>query len=186
MEININRLEERITNINNLIDEYEILHLNLYNQQRTIDNSWTDKTSKMFINKISEEQLKDRKFIDELNEIEKIYQFIIDSYKDLGTKIYYQENSSEKIIKSINKNIDQEEKIIDMYKRLDLSFLENEKEIINNEISIIENIQKREIEIKNSYTKVIEKIEEIEKKLLNKISKVKVEIITESDIKELL
>ena len=182
MEINVLKLGERINDIDLLINDYEVLYLNLYNELNSIDANWRDTRSVMFNKRISKEKLAVKNYIDEMNEVKNIYRYIIDSYGELGKKVYYKEKSGENIIKSINRDIEKIDKIVNMYSSLDISFLGEEKEIIEKEIVTIENIRKRAVKLKDLYMDLIDRIEEIENVLVNKISKIKVDVVKETDI----
>lgn len=182
MQINILKIKSEIDKLNNLIEDYEVNYLNLYNEINKTSSLWQDNNAKKFFKNIDIEKRKAKQFIDEVNYIIDIYKFLVKKYEKIGKKISINIKAKDEVVAELNKYLDQLQNIINYYNNLDLSFCLQEQNILlaqkqklKEEKQIINKI-KEGIKAKYNY------IEEIEKQVNSKILKLDIEILKVTEI----
>lgn len=182
MQINILKIKSEIDKLNNLIEDYEVNYLNLYNEINKTSSLWQDNNAKKFFKNTDIEKRKTKQFIDEVNSIIDIYKFLVKKYEKIGKKISINIKAKDEVIAELNKYLNQLQNIINYYNKLDLSFCLQERNILlaqnkklKEEKQIINKI-KEEIKAKYNY------IEEIEKEINSKIMKINIEILKITEI----
>lgn len=181
MEININNLKNNVIEFNKIINEYENTYLNMYNNIYDIQENWIGEKSVSFFEKNSLEQKKISNCIEELKLLINIYNYIINEYNNISSKIFLNLDFKDKINNSFNKYIELIDKVIVLYNNIPnsyISFIENTKIYFNN-------LKDKIIDLKQNYNDTCDKIIEIENNISNKISKINIELINETDIRNM-
>ena len=186
MEINILKIKEELTKIDNLYEDYEKIYINLYNEFKKIQSVWISQKSNEFNNYILSEKQKVKQTIDDMKNVNNIYDYLVENYKILGDKIKFNINNKDKVIDKINNYQDKLVKIINKYNNINYKeYTEEEKMIIFQKKILLNNKENLE-NIKKQILDKLKKIEEIEKEVSLRISKIDIEIIKESDITNLV
>lgn len=186
MEINILKIKEELTKIDNLYEDYEKIYINLYNEFKKIQSVWISQKSNEFNNYILSEKQKVKQTIDDMKNVNNIYDYLVENYKILGDKIKFNINNKDKVIDKINNYQDKLVKIINKYNNINFKeYTEEEKMIIFQKEILLNNKENLE-NIKKQILDKLKKIEEIEKEVSLRISKIDIEIIKESDITNLV
>lgn len=174
MRINIEELSIKKTNLKKHIENYNNLELSYYSEINYLSNYWKDGYSMLFFENATKMKGKTNEFINSLEVLLDIYDFIVTKYHKLGNKsIEFDEQYSEKVLQK-NSNLC---KKIDEGKILYKSLLLDDNTILLNNIfnKHLRKLQKEEnrlINIKNNIQKKASQINEIESKIGNMLSKV--------------
>ena len=181
MKININNLKTEIIKLNTLIEEYEEIYLNLYNEISSCSLYWTDETSNKFFDNLNIEKLKVKNTITEMTDIKDIYEEVIRKYEIIGNKLEINPKKKNQILTKFNNYLDNMYELLDLYRELNLDFCQTEATKIYSHMDIIIEVTNNVVELKEKIKKQYEYIEEIEKTINLKISKIKIEYLTETD-----
>lgn len=184
--INISSIKKEVMQLNNLIEDYELNFLNLYNEVSKTSNNWKDAHATSFYKDLELKKIKVASTIDELKNVKDIYKYIQEKYELLGKKIEFNLNYKSKVLNNLNNYIEQTKEIIYNYESLDLSFCPYEAKYIRNEVYKLKQNKNKLIEYKNNITKKFDYIDEIEKSIKQKISKIEIETLQESDISKFI
>ena len=132
MEIRVNNLKEIINTFNNLLESYEEVHLNLYNEINNASSYWNDGYAINFFENCNNNKMKITNNIEELRNLKNIYDFIINKYLLLGHNITINLEEKININNYFNKYLNRLNNIINSYNRLDIYELNDIKDIIYN------------------------------------------------------
>ena len=185
LKINVNNLKIEIEKINKLLDEYENIFLNLYNELSSSSLFWNDKESKLFFENINIEKIKINNMLVELHEISNVYKSIIRKYEQIGNNIEIIFQSKEIILSKINKYLDKLYTIIEKYHELDLEFCPKEAYIIYNQLDELIKIGNDIISLKKKIQDKYNDVLEFERKIKLDISSIKIEYIKEIEVNDL-
>ncbi len=184
MIVNISSLKQEIGKLKNIIDKYEETNLNIYNAFSYASSFWSDINSKKFFSDIESEHQQVNKIIEEFNEFQDIYQYIIDSYEKIGNYCKYDLNYKEKVISAIESYIEKLKIVIKYYNQLDLSFCADiASQILGEKAKLMTNLEKINSSLYN-IKKFYEEIEEIDQQVNSKLAKLNIDIIQENIIDE--
>lgn len=182
MNINVKNIEAELQCLNNLIEDYEDIYLNLYNEISSVSFFWQDKNEVRFIDNINADKQKIRTTIEELISISEIYSYLVTSYQKIGNSIRCNLSAKNGVISRLDTYILKLDNIILVYSSLDLSFCTSIAQQINNQKNILIHQLKKAQKIKQSLQQKFNEIEKIEKVINLKISKIKLEIIQDKAI----
>ncbi len=183
MEINIEKLKNEIEQYNKIIDNYENLYLNLYNELSNCTFYWQDEKSISFFDSIAKEKLEIKNAINELNGLCSIYDYIIKKYNIIGNKISFDLNKKDKIISKINNFIDKTHTIYNKYNSINLSHYPSEARYLYIQMNKLKEVENDLIKLKNTINNIFISIEEIEKEVNLKIETLSVKTIKENAVK---
>lgn len=171
LEINASNLKNDINELNRLINEYEEIQLNLFNQLKDSCINWQDGNSIVFDNKIHLEKQETLLVLQNLKSKKNIYDFIYTKYCEFGKNLSCNLNNKSKLLLAIANCESQFDNIISEFKKIDHSFYYFEyQNIMNNKNKIVESRNKL-IDFKNNITKIFIRIQNIEQQINNKINK---------------
>ena len=179
--ININSLSKNNNILSNLLNEYELVKDNLFNQIKNCLIDWHDENSIAFEEKIISEKQKTNQFISNVREYENINNYVIDKYSKLFKNIKYDQIKYEKYIYAFNSSINKVEELINIYSQINITSecVEYDRIIyLKNKIFQIKN---RLQDAKNKVVEFVKKIKEIEIELKNKINKIELVKVNDFD-----
>lgn len=169
IEVNITELKNNINNLNGLIDEYEEIQLNLFNQLKDSCINWQDGNSIAFDEKMYLEKQESNLLLQNLRNQKKIYNLIYDKYSELGNKIRCNLNNKTTLLKVIDNCYNQASQIINEFNLIDRSFYYYEQYSISNQREKIVDTRNKLSEIKTTTYEIYDKIEQIEEEINAKI-----------------
>lgn len=173
IDINLETLKTNIYDLEKLINEYEIIKLNLFNQLKNSCISWQDNNSLKFEDILVSEKIETELVIDNIKLQSNIFMKLYNNYSKIGNLINVNLNNKQKILYLVNDLI------------LKVKYIEKQINSINN--NVISNLKLKLKNIKNNLyllkkfiKKLYKRIEEIEYSLnvdLGKLEKVKINTI---------
>lgn len=181
MEIKVSRIKEELSELNTLIEDYELSYLNLYNIVNDMTNYWQDGYSERFFKDVEIKKINVSNTIEEIKNIKDVYKYLVSKYESIGNTIKFDLNYKNSVITYLDTCIEQCKNIISSYGSLDISFC-GEAGSIRNEISLVKVNKERLENYKEKLKKIINYIEESEKEIASKISSISIEIIEVQDI----
>ncbi len=170
IEINSVELKNEIEFLNNLINNYEEIQLNLFNQLKDATINWQDGNSVEFENKIYLEKQEADLILQSLNDKKDILNFIYDKYSDLGKKVRCNLNNRTTVIHGLDNCYNQANSLINEFNKIDRSFYYGELNKIDNVKQKVVNAKNKLDTTRTAVSKIYNQIEEIEKEIKNKIS----------------
>ncbi len=180
MNINVSKIKDDSNILNKLIEEYENIYLNFYNQVSQLEYYWQSNSSKNILPNIIEKKQKIKLLVDNLKELNQLYIYMLKKYSDLGNNIVFYMEKKSKLFLKINNSIDKLKNLISLYNNLSIKnanndYIINQKQKLVNCLKKINNVKKETLSILNF-------IEEEEKKISLQINKTNIELIKDNDI----
>lgn len=169
LEVNVVGLKSEINTLNSLINEYEEILLNLFNQLKESCINWQDGYSLQFEDKIAQEKQEANLILQNLKTKKNVYNYIYDKYQELGNNIKCNLNNKNKVLNSIENNINQVEEIIRQFNSIDNSFYYYEYQYIQDNKQKMISIKNKLNNAKSTVSKYFQKIENYERDVANKI-----------------
>ena len=173
--VNLTELNNEINKLDNLINEYEEIQLNIFHQLKDASINWNDGNSLIFNEKINDDKKESELFLIYIKEKKELFDFIYTNYSQIGKKIICNLDKKDSILSLVDSCISQVQTILNEFNQIDISFdyyeqnsiLQQKQKMIDLE-KTIENIK---YNIKTTYTK-IEKIEKVVQKKIQKLEKI--------------
>ena len=182
MQINVSDFKAEINKLNSLLNDYENIYLNFYNEINKSSFFWNDNNSIMFYDETNIEKLKVRQTISEIKNLENLFTFIHDKYSHFGRVIRFDLENTEEIFRKFNKCNEQIKALIRSHNNLDLNSSPEIYNVINENYTILTSMQDNLQLLKTNTRNALNKIENIEKDVKRKLSNFDIEYIKESDI----
>lgn len=170
IDVNNVDLKNAIIELDSLINEYEEIEINLFNQLKDSCINWQDGNSIQFDNKIQLEKGESKLILESLKKQKDIYNYIYNKYNEIDKKIHCNLNNKNSVLFTIDNCYNETLNILDEFSRIDRSFYYEEQYSIFREKDRIIKIKNELYEIKISTEKMYDRIEGIEKEIKNKIS----------------
>ena len=167
IDIDLTKLKNEIDKVKVIIDEYEEIQQNIFNQLKDSCINWQDGNSLVFEEKTYHEKQESELLLLSLKNKKEIYDFIYNSYSEIGKKIKCNLESKKNVLSSIENCISKTSIILNDFNKIDTSFYYYEKNDICKQKNCIKNIHRSLTNIKNSISKMY--AEKIEKEILIKI-----------------
>ena len=169
IEVNIEALKNSLSELSGVIDEFEEIELNIFNQLSQSTTYWKDTKSIEFEEKIEMEKRESSTFLVFVKNEKNIYQYIIDKYSSIGNKIKCNLNNKDKIIKSITdciSNINNVDIQFDEIEYCDEYYwIMSQRDKLRNAKQVLE-------EYENQITEMFDKIQEIENNIESKMKSI--------------
>lgn len=184
MLINTEELKNNLDNLNQLISDYEELHLNMYSNMSSTFFSWNDNYSKKFLIYAEDDKKSFSQLLSNYKSLSDIYSYLFEKYSKFGKIIYYELDNKNDIYENFNKYISKLENIITKYDNSNLINNSNfsykiysERKRLNDNLDKVRSIYS---DVKEFY----ESIEEININVNDKISKLEVYDVQEISIND--
>lgn len=169
IEINITDLRNNILSLGSLIDQYEEIELNLFNQLKDSCINWQDGNSIEFDNKVYLEKQETNFLLQSLNSKKEVLNYIYDKYSEIGKKIRCNLNNKTTLLHAIDNCYSQAVNIINEFNKIDKSFYYSEQHSIQSQKNKLTDVKNKLREIKTEASKIYNKIETIEEEVNTKI-----------------
>ena len=169
VEVNCDELKNIINSLNAIIDEYEIVELNIFNQLKDLSNNWQDNNSVKFDDSINLDKRETEKFLNFLKSNKDVYDYIYRRYAVLGKIIKCNLNSRDIVLNSIDVSYKFVVDILSEFQRINNSFTYTEQTSIFEQKNKIIKVRNELANIRKSVKNLYNKIEHIELEINNKI-----------------
>ena len=180
VEINCVEIKNIINSLRTIIEEYEIVELNIFNQLKDSCVNWQDGNSIKFGDNIILDKEEIDIFVENLNNEIDLYNYMYNNYIRLGKKIKCNMNNKDTILYLIDNCCNKAVTIINEFNRINISFYYSEQYNIFEQKNKIIKVKNDLLNIRESIKDLYNKIEQIEKNINIKIKK-----LEEMDIKKL-
>lgn len=169
IEININEIKNNINSLQTLIEQYEEIKLNIFNNLKDVCINWQDGNSLVFDNKIFLEKQETELLIETIKAKKEVFNFIYEKYSDIGRKIRCNLNNKTTLLNTIDNCYNQAINILNEFNKIDRSFYYTELNSIQNQKEKIITVKNKISIIKTKTSKLYSKIEIIEEEVKKKI-----------------
>ena len=186
MEIDITKLEKDLKDLNVLIEQYEEIYLNLYNEFQMGSLQWKDTHSVKFFENITDEKKEIALFIEEIKNVKDVYNYLIEKYKKIGNKIKCTIENEQGVISKLTLYIEKINGIIEGYNNLDLSHCEEVASYLQLEKTKWIKTRERLKNLSKRIKEIFEHIKETEEKVNLEITKINIRKIQETEVIEIL
>lgn len=105
VDVDIEQIGNYIGQLNKVIDEFEEAELNIFNQLKDSCINWSDANSLVFSEQISDEKKSTDLFLIALQDNVKLFDYVCDEYRSIGTKIRFNLDKKDAIISAIEDSI---------------------------------------------------------------------------------
>lgn len=182
MDIDIEKLKGDVRELGNLIEDYEGIYYNLYNELSNCSIFWNDNNSILFFDNVGSEKIAVSETITEFRQIMEIYNYLINKYSEFGNKIKIDTKQKNDILKKIDNYIDDIDDILNSFNNLSFRFDRTISDNIYRDIDKLKDIINILYNLKSKIKKHFDSFEEIEREVSLKISKINVDIFKETEI----
>lgn len=181
LEVDISSLKNAIERLQKLLDEYEEIELNLFNQLKTSCTDWRDGNSEKFESEI----YRDRKETDllklSLKERKNLYDFIYERYSAFGKKLKCNLNEKDTLLHTFDECYLHTNAIVAEFDRIDRSFYYSGRSSIEAARRKVVNVRTACKNFKTKAKEMFSEIEAIENKIEAKIKTLEEVKINEFD-----
>lgn len=184
MTINVTNLKNELNNLNKLLEDYEDIYLNMYNEFSSSSFFWYDEKAKNFFNDINKEKIKMNTMLTEFKDLSSIYNYIIISYEKFGNNIQCELSARDEIVSNINNYRNKLNGIINSYNNLDLRNCAKVSNLIISEKNKLDGVSNQVDELYNKVNNFYNEIETIEREIKLRLSKIKIETIKENIVND--
>lgn len=186
MDINIEKLKGDLRELNNLIEDYESIYYNLYNELSNCSIFWKDNNSNIFFDNVSKEKLAVNEVITEFKQITDLYNYLVNKYSEFGNKIKFNIKLKNDILSEFDNYLNNIYDILDDFKNLTFRFDSTISDNIYKDMDKLVDITNILVGLKSRIKKHFNEFEEIEKEVSLKISKINIDILKETEISNLI
>ena len=186
MDINIEKLKGDLRALSNLIEDYESIYYSLYNELSNCSIFWNDNNSLLFFDNVSSERIAVNRTISEFRQIKEVYNYLVNKYSEFGTKINIDIKQKDDILTKFDNYIDDIEDILSSFNKLKYGFDRTISDNIFRDINRLIDIISRLYKLKNKIKKHFNALEEIEREVSLRISKINIDILRDTEIKNLI
>ena len=185
MQVNITTLKENVIKFDNNIKSFEETSFNMYQNIEEMRALWrTNKTDSLFA--FFEEERAFTKFLtSNLKRLKNTYQFIIDSLDQYGKKIDVDLDLRDKVLESFDTYIKEENKIIDIYNTIDMSYFTNETNDLKEDKAAVLDSKNKINKLEDAFRNMFDRIEEVEIEVEHKLNGINVAPMKSLNINEL-
>ncbi len=169
MEIDTTKLKSSISSLEALLNEYEEIKLNLFNQLKNSVINWQDGNSIQFDNAIYVEKQEAEKFYDSLVNKKELFQTIYDKYSEFGKKISCKLGNKTALLRTIDYCINYANYAINEFNYIDTGFSYGELNSIMNQKGKIEQVKTDLTALRSQVSEIFNKIENIEVEIRGKV-----------------
>ena len=185
MQVNVTNLKDNIIKFDQNIKSFEESTFNMYQNIEEMRSLWrTSKTDSLF-GFLEEERTLTKYLISNLKKLKIVYQFIIDSLEQYGKKIDVDLDLRDKVLESFDTYMKEENKIIDIYNTIDMSYFTNETNDLKKDKDTVLDSKVKINKLEDAFKNMFDSIEEVEIEVEHKLNAINVSPIKEINFNEL-
>lgn len=169
LDVDTAELKSFLDNLKSLLDEYEEIKSNLFNQLKMSCMDWHDGNSTQFDNHIYEDRKESDLMLTSLKMRQSLFEFIYAKYNSFGKKIRCNLNKKSSLMGTFDDCLEELQDILNEFGNIDRSFYYSEQSLIDNQRRKIFKMKSDVKSYKENAKNLFSKIEEIEKEISAKI-----------------
>lgn len=169
VEVDCLGLKADIDSLADLLDDYEIIKLNLFNQLKDACINWQDGNSIEFDDRVYLDKQEIDKFIGAQRSKKEILDYLYYKYSEIGNVVKCDLEGKENLYNKIDLLYNEASSIIREFDKVDRSFYYSEWQLIQRERSRMVEVKNKLSSIKQSVKIMFDKIEAIENEVNDKI-----------------
>lgn len=173
IKVTVSKLKEELEQLNSVIDEYETVELNLFNQVKNSCNDWNDPRTPAFTEATDKEKKESIETLDSFRSVGECLNYIIVQYETIGDQIAVNLENKNSIIKSYGSIENKVNSIISNINSVDFSFYYSEKDNIKDLRDSFEFLKTDIVDSREKVNNLFKKIERIEDNISSKLKELK-------------
>ena len=177
MEINIKEISLIINKLGNLVEEYQLNHLNYYNELNTTSSFWISKSNEYLLNETGNQKANINLFIEYLKTYILIFYRVVNELSYLGDNIKVDIKNREKVIAKLDEILliyDEIIKIYDLIKDVNDDLLRQQNDI--------KEMYSEFNDLKNFINETFNKVSEVNILMKERVDKLNTVVIKKEDL----
>lgn len=179
MQVNISNLKDSVVKFDKDIKSFEESSFNLYQNIEAMSTFWKTSITESFFSSFEEEKTITKDIIANMKKFKNVYQYIIDSLEKYGNKIDVDLDLREKVLSSFDTYAKEENKIIDIYNTIDMSYFTNETNDLKKDKALVLDSKNKINKLEDAFKNMFDRIEEVEYEIEAKLNNINILPITE-------
>lgn len=177
MILDTNELQIVIDKLSSNLDKYNLEHLSYYNLIGSSTSIWNDKKSEQMMKEVEKQKINISLFIDSLQEYINSLKLLINELSFIKGKIKIDLQSIDNLTKELNLIIDNLEKIIKIYERINVT-----SDLLTRELNEFKTIYSSALELKEFIDKLFTTVNDINITMQSKLTNLNIPIIKEEEL----
>lgn len=169
IKIDVLELRKCVVELQNLIEEFELIQLNLFNQLKESTMNWQDGHSIKFAECIYSEKKESEMLLVTLKAEVEFYDYVYNKYSEIGKKVFCSLNNKKQLLNVIDSCYNETVKILNEYEKIDFNLFYDEQDLIVLQKNNLLQVKKDLFNIKIDTLGIFKQIENIEKEIKSKI-----------------
>ena len=182
MKVSVKNLENLNTKLKEKTNLYEKNIGDYYKYIEQVRYDWYDDNSERYYQDVPNDRNNDYSIIEEIKNITKIYDYLINNYKTIGNIIEYNPAKKDDIINTLDDMISTTNRIINNYDNINIYSYAERNRLYNQEKSF-QDLKIKIKELKKELKKDMNKIDEIENNSKDKFKGIKIDKVNSKDIR---
>ena len=162
MQVNISSLKDSVVKFDKDIKSFEEASFNLYQNIEAMGTYWKTSITEAFFSSFEEEKAVTKDMIANMKKFKNIHQYIIDSLEKYGKKIDVDLDLRDKVLSSFDTYAKEENKIIDIYNTIDMSYFTNETNDLKKDKALVIDSKNKINKLEDAFKNMFDRIEEVE------------------------
>ncbi|MBQ6539378.1 MAG: hypothetical protein IJL76_03790 [Bacilli bacterium] len=173
IKVNVVKLKDELEQLKTIMDEYETVELNLFNQLKNSCNDWNDPRTPAFIEAVDKEKKESSNIVDSFKDATDCLNYIILQYETIGDMISVNLEKKASIIKAYGTIENRINAILSNINSVDMSFYYSELHNIKDMRNSFENLKVELVDSREKVKDLFKKIERIEENVSSKAKALK-------------
>ena len=170
VDVDIKQIGIYISELSNLVDEYEEAQLNIFNQLKDSCNNWRDGNSLDFNDQIKDEKNSSNLFLGEIQNNQRVLSYIYNEYKTIGSKLHFNMSKKESIVNAIENAISKANTAMNAINSIDSSYSFSALSSIRAQYEVIKSARRELQSMKDKIIALYNKVKAIEDNISSKVA----------------
>ena len=173
IKVNVSKLKNELEQLNSIVEEYDEIELNLFNQVKNSCNDWNDPRTPAFIEATDKEKKESHEMLDSFTSAISCLNYIVSEYEKIGDRISVNLEKKSAVLKAYGTIENRINGILSNINSVDMSFYYSELDNIRNMRDSFENLKDDLVESREKVNDLFVKIERIEESVKSKLRELK-------------
>jgi hypothetical protein len=173
IKVDVSKLKTELEQLNSIIDEYDEIELNIFNQLKNSCNDWNDPRTPAFEEAVNKEKKESMSMLDSFKDVQNCLNYIIAQYETIGNRITVCLEKKSSIIKTYGSIESKINSIISTINSVDKSFSYSQKHNIIDLGDSFENLKNDLVDSRDRVRDLFKRIERIEENVAVKLRSLK-------------